>query len=214
MRQSTIFSILAVVLMALALFVLPRLSGWSGWPILLLALVGILFYFLILWHSRTVGYLCPSCKHTFAISPWADFLSPHYVGKLLRCPRCGEVSWCLEISRVEVLQSEADPMPLKIALPPAGSLYLQIALAIVAYAALWLYTLKNMPQNFGANSGAAIFRIPIAAVLLVVLHFLFCHFAARHGYRSRIYPIMTIFVLMFLGLTFWMQYLNLAHLAR
>jgi len=214
MRQSTVFSILAVVLMALALFVLPRLSGWTGWPFVLLVIVGLVFCLLIVWHTRNVGYLCPSCKHTFAITPWTDFLSPHYIGKLLRCPRCGEVSWCLEISRIEVTPSDADQLPLKTALPPAGSLYLQIALVIAAYAALWVYTLINIPRNIGDHLAVAIFRIPVSAVLLVVLHFLFCHFAARQGYRSRIYPVMTLFVIIFLGLTFWVQYLNLAHLAH
>jgi len=214
MRRSTLFGIIAVIFMMLAVLVLPHLSGWSGWPFVLLVVVAFVFTILIHAHARSVGYLCPACGHAFAISAGTDFLSPHFVGKLLRCPRCGEVSWCNEVNRNQVAETAAGEMPLKTAIPSGGSLYLQIGLVIAVYAGLWFYTFSSLPSVGGAVALEAVFRIPVAAVLLILLHFLFCHFAARQGYRGLIYPIMTLFVLAFLGLTFWMQSINLSHLAR
>jgi DNA-directed RNA polymerase subunit RPC12/RpoP len=49
---------------------------------------------LVRWHASTTGYRCPNCGAEFAISAWADFLSPHMVtSKYVKCRACGQRAW-------------------------------------------------------------------------------------------------------------------------
>jgi predicted RNA-binding Zn-ribbon protein involved in translation (DUF1610 family) len=87
-----------VVIIAGALFLIS--FHWPiGFVIWLLLLCGVGLFSLVRWHAKNTAYICPNCGYIFTISTRKDFLSPHMIDKkLLRCPKCGESSWCKAIS--------------------------------------------------------------------------------------------------------------------
>ncbi len=208
------YSLITTVFLVLALFVLPQLWGWPGWPVVIVALMIIGGTFLIRWHARHTGYLCHACAHKFAVSAWVDFLSPHKAGeKMLCCPRCGESSWCVEIDRGLVPEQESPQKALRKAATksPTGK-YLQIVLVLGVYAAMWLYTLNAWEGLPETAPTLAVLKIPLAAGVIPAMHLIFCLFAAVRGYKSRIYPAVTGFVIIFLLFAAWSQYYTLSHL--
>lgn len=214
MKKNPAVQIVLVGLAAIALFVLPQLWGWAGFPVMIILALAIVAVIMVRWHARNTGFRCPACDFTFAISPWTDFLSPHKSGlKMLRCPRCLESSWCLEISRTSV----TDDAPVKNAagIPPAYSaapLYLQIGTVVSLYIALWIVTQYHWTTLPEGISLLAVIKIPSAIAVLVIMHGIFCLYAARHGYRSRIYILITIFVAAFLLLAIWVQHRQLSQM--
>lgn len=208
---------LAVVLFAvLAVFVLPYLPRQSLWPAIIIAMFVVVMAILVRRHALTTGYHCPACGHEFVIGTWTDFLSPHTIGcKMLRCPRCGEGSWCTEIERAAIV---ADPaaIPAGHTLPPVApvvTLYVQVAVVLAVYALIWGYTTLAWPGPGTGFAAAALIRIPLVATVLPLLHTLFCLYGARQGYRSRIYVAITIFVAIFLLLALWVQWTFLSRLS-
>jgi len=202
------------VLAVIVFFILPKLWGWAGFPILIVLALAVVTVILVRWHARHTGYRCPECGFTFAVSPVTDFLSPHKSGeKMLRCPRCLRSSWCLEISRASV----TDDMPAEAGadIPPpvsAAPQYLQIMAVISLYVALWIVTLVRWPDLPAVISNWTVIKIPLATIVLVIMHATFCLYGARHGYRSRIYILITIFVAAFLLLAIWIQHSRLAQM--
>lgn len=62
-----------------------------------LALLTVPAFILILsrYFSRNLQYRCPKCNFEFRISLLETLLTLHQTYfRLLRCPKCGEVSWC------------------------------------------------------------------------------------------------------------------------
>lgn len=46
--------------------------------------------------ARKIEFLCPNCGRLFRATIVQQFFSPHQTYyKLLRCPKCSEVSWCI-----------------------------------------------------------------------------------------------------------------------
>jgi hypothetical protein len=204
MRSRTWIGLAVVILFIVAFFILPRLSH-AVWSSLLITLIFLgLMIVMVRWHARTSGYHCSACGHEFAISAWIDFLSPQGFGrKLLRCPRCEIASWCGEIDRTALSAATESEIPIPDAESTgAGWLYLQVAIIIALYALLWGLTIYRWP----AAPPGLILKIPLAAGILPVLHAVFCLFAARQGYKSRIYPAITAFVAIFLLMAIWMQW--------
>jgi hypothetical protein len=198
-----------IVLFILAFFVLPRWSR-TAWSSLLItaAFLGLMIL-LIRWHAHSSGYHCPACGHEFAVSAWVDFLSPHGFGrKLVRCPRCTIASWCTEIDRTALSAGGEIEIPVAEDQSAVGWLYLQVAIIVALYLVLWGLTLYLRP----ALAPGLVYKIPLAAGILPILHGVFCLFAARQGYRSRIYPAVTAFVAIFLIMAVWMQWTVLSRL--
>jgi hypothetical protein len=211
-RTQTIIRLAAMVIIAVALLVVPRFWGWPGLPLAVVFLFVAATFFLVRWHARHVGYCCPVCDYRFAVSAWNDFLSPHLGGeKLLRCPRCGQSSWCPEIDRAVVPKDQSAPP--RLSRPgPQRSLSFQMAVVLLLYLGPWVYTAlvwRRLPADV---SGLVILKIPLITAVLPMLHFVFCFHAIRNGYRSRIYLLVTLFIAFFLALAFWMQYAQLARM--
>lgn len=213
MRSGAWLGLTVVVVFVLAFFVLPRLSSSTLASLAITVLFLAIMLLLVVRHARTSGYHCLPCGNEFAISVWIDFLSPHGFGrKLLRCPRCGIASWCNEIDRAAIRLPRETGEEIPEAPPDAvGWLYVQVALVILLYAALWGLTLVRWPSAAAASTGL-ILKIPLAAAVLPALHAVFCLFAARQGYKSAVYPAVTVFVAAFLLLAVWMQWTVLARL--
>jgi hypothetical protein len=215
MKKKSVFQITLVGLAVVVLFILPQVWGWTGFPALIIGALVIVTVILVRWHARNTGYRCPACDFTFVISPWTDFMSPHKSGiKMLRCPRCRQSLWCLEISRSSVTDDapaakEGDTRP---GYSPAP-LHMQIGIIVSLYVALWVVTLSQWTVPPETMSILDAIKIPIATVVLVIMHGVFCLFGARQGYRSRIYLLITIFVAAFLLLAIWIQYSQLTQTA-
>jgi hypothetical protein len=207
MRPNPAIRLFAIILIAIALFILPHLWDWHGLPVLIIAALVIATYFLVRWHARHTGYQCPTCQKTFAITATTDFLSPHLGSvKMLRCPHCGHSSWCFEIRRDEIVDSiPSSPVRPASSSRGATSLRLQITFVIIVYLALWAYTLYAWPSIPAATSFWTIFKIPLITAVLPLLQIIFCSFALRQGYRSRLYLFISLFVIVFLVLAVWMQ---------
>ena len=206
MKTNLVIRLVTVLAIALALFIVPQLWDWSGLPLIVIAAVVILTFFLVRWHAGHTGYRCHSCDHTFVITATTDFLSPHLSGvKMLRCPQCGVSAWCDEIDRNEVRQNQTTAdYPDKTAVDGGGSLRAQMAFVAIIYAGLWLYTILAWPDRSGLSNWA-ILKIPMVTLMLPVLQIIFCMYAVRQGYRSRIYLFVSLFVIVFLLLAVWMQ---------
>jgi len=207
LKTNNLIRLAAIAFIALALFLLPRLWGWPGLPFAILGSLLVLTFFLVRWHARNTGYQCPECKQTFAVAPITDFLSPHLAGvKMLRCPHCGHSSWCPEIERRSVTDPPPENPPAPVDPPQRGtSLRLQITFVLVIYFGLWAYTLLGWPALPAHASIWTLLKIPMATLILPILQVTFCLYALRHGYRSRIYFLVSAFVIVFLILAIWMQ---------
>ncbi len=207
MKTNLVIRLVTVVAIALALFILPQLWDFSGLPIVVIAAVLVLTFFLVRWHANHTGYQCLECRHTFAIGPITDFLSPHLSGvKMLRCPQCGASSWCEEIERSQVRQGPAAIDKFETApVQKSGSLTVQIVFVLIIYTGLWVYTFWAWPGAAAGVSYWTVLKIPLVTFILPVLQLTFCLYALRHGYRSRIYLFVSLFVIVFLLLAIWMQ---------
>lgn len=207
MKRNSVIHIIAVAVIAAVMFVLPPLWGWSGLPFVFIAALIVVTIVMVRWHTRHTGYRCPACGGSFMISPWTDFLSPHLSGtKMLRCPHCLVSGWCEEIDPVSIIPAETAPRAATTSTDSSSrGLCTQIMLVLLLYAALWLATLYLWTTSSMTISARHIFRIPIATAILPIMHFVFCYYAIRHAYRSRIYFMVTIFVAVFLLLAFWTQ---------
>jgi hypothetical protein len=207
MRRNSVIHIAVVVLIAAFLFILPPLWNWSGLPVLVIAALIITTIIMVRWHSRNTGYRCPACQNTFMISPWTDFLSPHLTDrKMLRCPQCLTSGWCEEIAPVSVVPGVTPSRAAAAALDYSPrNLYAQIILIVFLYAALWITAFYQWSALSPTISVWHIFKIPIATAVLPVMHFVFCYYAIRRAYRSRVYALVTIFIAVFLLLAVWTQ---------
>ncbi len=207
MKTALLVRLSIMVVIVLALFLLPHLWTWSGLPPIIIISLLVAAFFLVRWHARHFGYHCPQCDYTFAVSPLVDFMSPHLGrSKLLHCPRCGHSSWCHEIDLKDITGEPMTAPPPRVETPPgATSLRLQIFTTLAAYAALWIYTFYLWPSLPVSVSAWTVLKIPLVTLILPVLQVTFCLFALRHGYRSRIYIAVSLFVIIFLLLAIWMQ---------
>lgn len=92
-----------VVFVAIACLAVVGMALWLGRtsPLLVLGGVVLILGLLVYWHSRTNGYRCPGCGAEFAISAWADFLSPQTLtSKYVKCPVCGRRAWMEGLVRI------------------------------------------------------------------------------------------------------------------
>jgi DNA-directed RNA polymerase subunit RPC12/RpoP len=72
------------------------LGYWLGrpFPALFAAVATGILAVLVRWHAASTGYRCPNCGEDFAISAWADFLTPHMLTtKYVKCPACAKRAW-------------------------------------------------------------------------------------------------------------------------
>ena len=208
MRKSPVIHIAVVVLIAIFLFVLPALWGWSGLPFLIIAALIIVTVVMVRWHTRHTGYRCPACGGSFMISAWTDFLSPHLGGsKMLRCPTCRVSNWCEEIDPVSIGPGDTQVLTAAVSTDfSPRNLYAQITLILLLYAALWMVTLYHWLALSTPLSTWHMIKIPVATTVLPIMHSVFCFYAIRQAYRSRIYAMVTIFVAVFLLLAVWTQF--------
>jgi hypothetical protein len=207
MRTGLVIRLVTVFFIIIALFLLPKIWGWSGLPAAVIVAVLILTFFLVRWHARHTGYKCPVCDYAFAISATTDFLSPHLSGvKMLKCPRCSRSSWCPEIGRNEISETQTTK-PIVRVTPVSGgtSLRLQILIVLLIYCGLWAYTFYLRSSISLAVPFWEIFKIPVVTLILPILQVTFCLYALRHGYRSRLYFVISMFVSFFLVMAIIMQ---------
>jgi len=206
-RRNIVIRLGTLFVIAVAFFALPQLWHWNGLPALIFGGLAVMTFFLVRWHARNTGYECPECRHLFMVSPVTDFLSPHLGGvKLLRCPQCGRSSWCPEIDAPSGLTASSRKNYVPLQAPDRGtSLRIQIVVVVVIYISLWAYTLFAWPALPENTSSWTILKIPVIIAVLPALQMVFCFFALRHGYRSRLYLAVSLFVIVFLLLAVWMQ---------
>jgi hypothetical protein len=198
--KMTIYIILYLAIMiASAIFIIP--TSMPRGLIIWIFIISIGTYLIIRWHAKNTAFICPKCNHKFTITTAKDFLSPHFFDKkLLRCPDCGESSWCkaisaksiqLDITREERYEvSKAKPLYLYNKLPDTIPTHFDIA---------------GKPDAWGAKS--SLFLLPLSATIFPLLHGLFCLYAAKEGYKSLIYPVITLVFIITLLIFIGIQYL-------
>jgi DNA-directed RNA polymerase subunit RPC12/RpoP len=207
MKKSPAIQIAIVVIISAFLFILPPLWGWGGLPFLIIAILIIATVAMVRWHTHHTAYRCQACARAFRISAWTDFLSPHMSDrKLLQCPHCNTSDWCQEVdpAAVDLLTDSSQRVVVSAHYSPRN-LYWQMLLIILLYAALWVVAIYQWLALSATVPLWQIIKIPVATTILPMLHFIFCYFAVRHAYRSRIYAMITIFVAVFLLLAVWTQ---------
>jgi len=206
MNKRSAIHVAIVVIIAVFLFIVPPLWHWVGLPFVIIGGLLLVTIIMVRWHSRHTGYRCRNCGGVFMVSAWTDFLSPHLSDrKMLRCPHCHSSGWCEETDPVAVPQPPASPVAAASTEGSPQNLYWQIILVILLYGALWVTALYQWSALSTTVSFWQVFKIPIATAILPALHFVFCYFAIRQSYRSRIYALVTIFIAVFLLLAVWMQ---------
>jgi len=222
----TIYIILFLaVIIASAIFIIP-ISMPAG-LIIWIFIISVGAYLLIRWHSKNTVFICPKCDYKFTITTTKDFLSPHFFDKkLLRCPHCGESSWCKNISAKSIrLDISSAKRYNGSKVKPTKSLYIQMGIVLFIYLILWanavyLYTklpdtipthfdIARKPDAWGAKS--SLFFLPLSATIFPLLHTLFCLYAAKEGYKSLIYPTITIVFIITLLYFMVLQYLFFSH---
>jgi len=216
-----IFLFIAAII-AGAIFIIPFL-----WPIGLIVWLFIIFsgglFLFVRWHAKNTAYICPKCDHTFIISIGKDFLSPNMVDKkLLTCPRCRESSWCKAISLKAIKGDISRVKEHKAIKPkPTKALYVQIGIVLSVYVLLWAYTIyiyQKLPETIPTHlditgkpdawgNKSSLLILPLVAAILPVLHGIILFYAAKQGYRSFVYPLLTVLfiiaLLIFLGIQYW-----------
>lgn len=110
-RQRRIFVAAFLLILAGALSVVV-LEHPPAWLYGFLGLVVLGLAVLIVHHARRTIYVCSACRHSFKISSWNDFVSPHLPDrKLLTCPRCRHTDWFPTIGNaVKTLENEDQPV--------------------------------------------------------------------------------------------------------
>jgi uncharacterized membrane protein len=220
--KMTIYIILFIVVMtASAIFIIP-ISMPMG-LIIWIFIISIGTYLIIRWHAKNTVFICPECNHKFTISTAKDFLSPNFFDKkLLRCANCGESSWCKAISAKSIQLDISRAERYKQAkTKPAKSLYIQMAIVLFIYLILWCnafylyaklpdtipthFDIAGKPDAWGAKS--SFLFLPLSATIFPLLHGLFFLYAAKEGYRSLIYLVITIIFIITLLIFIGIQYL-------
>ena len=218
----TIYIILYLAIMIASAILIIPISMPRG-LIIWIFIISIGTYLIIRWHAKNTAFICPKCNHKFTISTTKDFLSPHFFDKkLLRCPDCGESSWCKAISaksiQLDITREERYEVSKA---KPTKSLYIQMGVVLFLYLILWcnaLYLYNKLPDTipthfdiagkpdaWGAKS--SLFLLPLSATIFPLLHGLFCLYAAKEGYKSLIYPVITLVFIITLLIFIGIQYL-------
>jgi len=225
-RSNTIWLVILFIAIIICgiIFLIPFQYPF-GFIICLFLVVGMGLYLLVRWHAKTTAYICPNCEHTFAVSTLTDLLSPHTINKkVLRCPSCGESSWCKAVS-IEAVKEKIEKVEeiKELKVEPQKLLYFQIGIVILAYAILWIFTLYVYPKlpeiipthfNLGFKPDAwgpklSFLFLPIFAAIFPLTHVLFCFYAAKRGYKSIIYGFITGLYVLILLLLMGIEYLTL-----
>jgi DNA-directed RNA polymerase subunit RPC12/RpoP len=193
----------------------------TTWPAIIALYILWVFGFLawiVKWHAKAYVYQCSNCKNYFTISAWIDALSPHMVDtKLLRCPHCDHSDWFKAFERdsvkTPIIQGMSHITPVK---KSPRSLYYQIAVIILLYAALWIYTLSalaKLPIQIHVlknglmvlHNKSILFTLPAIASVFPFLQVVILGFAIKQGYKSRVYTILTVLFMLILLLMLGLQ---------
>jgi len=170
---------------------------WVGFVIFMCVAIGGLLL-LYSWHAKNTAFLCPKCSQTFMVSLKDLILSPHIMDeKLLRCPLCGEISWCKAVSasstKEEIIVRKIERKEIKL-----SKLVAHIGLVIFIYLLLWcitLYFYSKLPEkilvHFGIKGVAygpksRFLLLPAIASIFPILHAMFCIYSARREYPSYV----------------------------
>lgn len=223
-KTITYICLLTAAILAGAIFLIP--FHWPvGFIVWLLILFGGGLFSLVRWHANNTAYICPKCGHTFMISTAKDFLSPHMGDKkLLRCPKCGESSWCKVISVKSVKGEISFKKEEKIKTKSTKSLYIQIGIVLFVYLLLWANTLyiypklpETIPTHFDITGKpdawghkSSFLILPFFAMIFPMLHGIFCLYATKQGYKSFVYPLLTVVFIIILLIFRGLQYLTLS----
>jgi len=223
-KTITYICLLTAAILAGAIFLIP--FHWPvGFIVWLLILFGGGLFSLVRWHAKYTAYICPECGHTFMISTAKDFLSPNMVDKkLLRCPKCDESSWCKATSVKSVKGEISFKKEEKIKTQSTKSLYIQIGIVLFVYLLLWantLYIYQKLPETipthfditgkpdaWGHKSSFLI--SPLIAMIFPLLHGIFWLYATKQGYKSFVYPLLTVVFIISLLIFGGLQYLTLS----
>ncbi len=69
-------------------------------PMWFVGLAAVVLGALVLWHTRTFGYLCPGCGAQFRVTMLQNFLAPNMAdSKYLTCPSCKRKDWAKVVAR-------------------------------------------------------------------------------------------------------------------
>jgi len=143
--------------------------------------------------AEKIEFLCPKCGKIFKTSATAFFFSPHQTyWKLLRCPECSEVSWCIA-KYYNGVELKAKIKRFKDKEIPLKSLYIQLAVIVSFYAIFLIFYILVKAKELG---------LLIISTLLFILFFSLIVYAIRQQYRSQIYYALTFFGYVFAMLVF------------
>ena len=88
------FSLRAVILIVIPTVILALILP-ENLKLLVIPYIALCTFFLVKASYNETYYLCPKCKSLFKPDFIDHVLAPHQTySKLLRCPICGEISWC------------------------------------------------------------------------------------------------------------------------
>jgi len=134
--------------------------------------------------AEKIEFLCPKCGKIFKTSATAFFFSPHQTyWKLLRCPECNKVSWCI-VKYYDGVELKAKVRKIKDKEISVKSLVIQLAFVASSYAiflASWILVEAKDLVSLSSST-----------LLFVLFSSLFVY-AIRQEYRSSIYYILTFF---------------------
>lgn len=152
----------------------------------------------VLWFgnylSANLDYRCPRCDSEFRISTLATLLTLQQVYfRLLKCPNCGEVSWCRIVRyRGKEVTARAKQIDERGKTNHAALVAVLIT-AYVVYTAIW--PLK--PDLLMLAVVTTIFAYFAAIVI----------YAARNGYNSSMYFLVVFAALFVVGIMSFLQVL-------
>ncbi|WP_290623491.1 MULTISPECIES: hypothetical protein [unclassified Archaeoglobus] len=141
-------------------------------------------YVLLRQMAEKIEFLCPECGKIFKTSATAFFFSPHQTYyKLLKCPECNKVSWCIA-KYYDGVELRAKVRKIKEKEISVKSLIVQLAViasSYVVFLASWILTDVKDLVLFSSST------------LFFILFSSFFAYAIKQEYRSQIYYVLTFF---------------------
>ncbi len=177
-----------VVPTIILVFILPE-----NLKLLVLLYIAIVISLFIKVSYNETYYECPKCKVLFKPDFTDHILAPHQTYlKLLRCPKCGEISWCpLRIFIGKEVKVKVKAIDEKL------DANLERCLKIFTF----FYVLSLIPSILKLN----VFPL-IPSTLIYIVIFAMLKNAIKKGYRTNVLQALTYFLVIFLMLIFFLGF--------
>ncbi len=180
--------ILAVIPTIIVVLILPE-----NLKLLVLLYIAVIIFLFVKASYNETYYECPKCKALFKPDFTDHVLAPHQTYlKLLKCPKCGKISWC----PLKIFMGKDVRVKVK---PPEEKLDANLERCLKIFT--FFYIISLMPSILKLNWFPL---IPSTVIYIIV--FAELKNAIKKGYRTHVLQALTYFLIIPLMLFFFLGF--------